>query len=289
MKTIIFIALLAIPVFSIGQSAATISKNKVKIDGKSYKIKGKKSVTYTKDKYDNWNLTGQITTSDNKSVAFNFRTDAKSMPSGTYPLTPNIKKIEAGKVAFSLNIMDTKSMLGVLGMKQYSSLENGKATIKNENGIYSIEVSGVDAISLKKDILKLDANITFDPNDDGSKKREPKLSTSSMTMSKAWTAQSENFFRFIDELNSDIEDYNESKSSSVKKSIKSNLDDAIEANDEVIAILSRTKDGSLTDADVKNYTSLANKQKSDLQNFKDKMKNDDWDIAMKAFLNAFNR
>jgi hypothetical protein len=136
------------------------SINELVLDGKKFSFE-KNEITLDKDKKKVWNLTG-ITKNGQETITFNIRTSENYLASGTYPLTQNGKKIPEGKVAFSITIMNTASSLGMLGMKIYASIEEGSATVVNENGKYSISLNGVSAVGLDKKTKTVTANLSKD-------------------------------------------------------------------------------------------------------------------------------
>lgn len=158
---------LAIMLMLTSYCMAQVERNTLTVDGSTYEFdtNDENAIKLLKDIHGNWNLIAHVKT-DGKTVAFNIAKAQERMPTGTYPLMNRVKKIEEGKVAFSITIMNDKDgALAALTAKQLSSAASGTAEIKDSNGVYSITLSNVEAGNIKQKMFSVSGNITLDPNE----------------------------------------------------------------------------------------------------------------------------
>jgi hypothetical protein len=267
-KLIFTVALTALITFSaIGQELLT---NQLTVDGKTYKLEGKDPMTYTEKKGEWW-LMYTATNENKEGIAVAIRTKGKFLSSGNYPMTPNVGKIPEGKVSYSISISSGNTALGMLGYKQYTSTDKGTAVVSNENGIYSFTFYGVEGINIRAQKFLVDGNMTFDPNAHKTRK-ELNRENKDLNMSAAWTNEVKYFLSQSKRFSAFNDMNKESASSETRDMMKETIEKMIESNEEILKILSRTNDKSLTNADISSYKTIAMSKSEQLSQTKKEIK-----------------
>jgi hypothetical protein len=263
-------------------------ENELKIDGKTYVVDTnlEKAITLTKDRYDNWNLLATIK-SDGKSIAFNIATAQEKLASGSYPLMNRVKKIETGKVGFSMNVIDDKAGgMAYLTMKQYSSTDSGGATVSNENGLYSITFDGVKAINVKGQSFILNGNVTLNPLEFKTRK-ELNKENKDANMSAAFSNEVKYFNLQAKKIEKLITIYKEDSGSENLNKVKAVANKLTECNEEIINILSRPNDNSISESSIKRELEVSSRLSEQLKNLKKEVSSANLSMILNAFEYVF--
>jgi hypothetical protein len=263
-------------------------ENELKIDGKTYVVDTnlEKAIILTKDRYDNWNLLATIK-SDGKSIAFNIATAQEKLASGSYPLMNRVKKIETGKVGFSMNVIDDKAGgMAYLTMKQYSSTDSGGATVSNENGLYSITFDGVKAINVKGQSFILNGNVTLNPLEFKTRK-ELNKENKDANMSAAFSNEVKYFNLQAKKIEKLITIYKEDSGSENLNKVKAVANKLTECNEEIINILSRPNDNSISESSIKRELEVSSRLSEQLKNLKKEVSSANLSMILNAFEYVF--
>jgi hypothetical protein len=263
-------------------------ENELKIDGKTYVVDTnlEKAITLTKDRYDNWNLLATIK-SDDKSIAFNIATAQEKLASGSYPLMNRVKKIETGKVGFSMTVIDDKAGgMAYLTMKQYSSTDSGGATVSNENGLYSITFDDVKAINVKGQSFILNGNVTLNPLEFKTRK-ELNKENKDANMSAAFNNEVKYFNLQAKKIEKLISIYKEDSGSENLNKVKAVANKLTECNEEIINILSRPNDNSISESSIKRELEVSSRLSEQLKNLKKEVSSANLSMILNAFEYVF--
>jgi hypothetical protein len=263
-------------------------ENELKIDGKTYVVDTnlEKAITLTKDRYDNWNLLATIK-SDGKSIAFNIATAQEKLASGSYPLMNRVKKIETGKVGFSMTVIDDKAGgMAYLTMKQYSSTDSGGATVSNENGLYSITFDDVKAINVKGQSFILNGNVTLNPLEFKTRK-ELNKENKDANMSAAFNNEVKYFNLQAKKIEKLISIYKEDSGSENLNKVKAVANKLTECNEEIINILSRPNDNSISESSIKRELEVSSRLSEQLKNLKKEVSSANLSMILNAFEYVF--
>ncbi len=250
--------------------AQEIPMNTLTVDGKNYKLQGEKPMTYTEKKGE-WSLTSEFKGKNGEQCAMNIRTKGKFLPSGNYPMAPNLKTIPEGSVAYSITIAGDNMALGMLNYKQYTSTDKGTAVIKYEDEIYSFEFVGVEGINIRAQKFLVDANMTFDPNAHKTRK-ELNKENKDMNMSNAWTNEVKYFLAQSKRLGAFNDMNKENPSSETRDKMKETVENMLESNEEILKILSRPIDNSLSESEINSFKTMSTTKAEELLKAKKEIK-----------------
>ena len=265
MKTMFLAIMLVLTIDCIAQ----VERNTLTVDGITYEFdtNEENAIKLVKDIHGNWNLLAYLKI-DGKSVAFNIATAQEKMATGTYPLMNRVKKIEEGKVAFSITIMNDKDgALAALSAKQLSSAALGSAEVKDSNGVYSITLANADALNIKQKNFTVSGNITLDPNELKSRKERTK-ENDNLNMHDAFMNESAYCIMQDEKLESTFKKNETNLTKEIKIKLDKTQDNIIASLKEMLKILNRKNDGSVIPEQVNNTKEIVTKKLNELKEVK---------------------